>query len=275
MPVDSGIASWKHDKTVFYLLLKAVDELNARSWLNKDGSGQNKDGRTGMFSLVELYESNYEHEAKLRALSAKLNPQKYSGYGMNNAKKLASRLYETFEQFSLMDEAKSEREKLRLFRNMLHPQGQMAHAFFVESLKRDIDQVLLEARNGNPVNYSLFTSRLTSGKAEWLKDNEKAVKVSSATTAASTTDTSEANTAKAINHGYNRETGEPTKRWIQGVDVSIVYQQTHKVDEDDFKRLPAIVKTYFKNNQDKKCLPKIQSMTKPKSRQQKKKSTKT
>ena len=79
--------------------------------------------------------------------------------------------------------------------------------------------------------------------------------------------------AKAPDHGYNRETGEPTKRWINGVDVSIVYQQTHKVDEDDFRHLPAIVKTYFKNNQDKKCPQKIQSMTKPKPKPKKKKKT--
>ena len=129
MPVDSGTASWKRDnRTVYYLLYKAVDESNAKSWLNKDGSGQKKDGRTGMFSLVELYESNNEHKAKLRTLSAKLNSQKYSGYGVNNAKKLTSRLYDIFEQFTFMNKAKSEREKLRLFCTMLHPQGQIAHA---------------------------------------------------------------------------------------------------------------------------------------------------
>ena len=265
VPVDSGTASWKRDnRAVYYNLDKAADETNAKSWMNKDGANQNQDGRAGMFSLFELYQSNNEHESRLRALTARLNSQKYSGYGVNNAKKLTSRLYDIFAEFSLMNEEKSEREKVHLFRTMLHPQGQMAHAYFVASLKQDIDRILNEARQGTPVNFSAYTGRLTSGEVEWLKEHEKAVKVSSATTAASTPDASKASTTTVDDPGYNRETGEPLKRWIHGVDVSLVYQQTHKVDEDDCKYLPNVVKTYFKNHHEKNCPPKIQAMTKPK-----------
>ena len=160
---------------------------------------------------------------------------------------------------------------------MFNPQGPMLNAFFIESLKRDIDQALHEARNGTPVNYSLFASRLTSGEAEWLKEHEKVAKVSSAKTIPVTNDESskEGKDKAKADRGWNRTTGEPTMRWINGVDVSIVYQQTHKVDEDDFKILPNIVKDYFRSNSQKKCPPKIQNMERPKKTQPKKKKKKS
>jgi len=81
VPVDSGTASWKHDnKQVYYHLKKSIgDDSNAKSWMEKDGAGVAKDGRWSMLSLVELYESDNKHEAKLHALWDRLKGQKYTG----------------------------------------------------------------------------------------------------------------------------------------------------------------------------------------------------
>ena len=113
--------------------------------MDKDGAGDRKDGRRSMLSLVELYESDNEHEAKLRALRDRLKGQKYTGFGNNNARKLTSRLYEIYGQFDQLHEPFSEVEKLRNLRSFLHPHGLMCHAYFVNNLKQEIDKALQEA----------------------------------------------------------------------------------------------------------------------------------
>jgi len=199
--------------------------------MEKDGAGAAKDGRRSMLSLVELYESDNEHEAKLRALWDKLKGQKYTGFGANNARKLTSRLYEVYGQFDCMNEPFSEVEKLRNLRSFLHPQGQICHAYFADNLKQEIDKALQEARNGAPVNYSVYTSKLTSGESEWLKDNEKSAKVSSASTAAPSTSNATVQATersmKAVDNGWNTKSGEPTKCWIHGVDISVLYKKIY------------------------------------------------
>jgi len=147
VPVNSDTASWKCDnKQVYYLLKKAIgDDSNARNWMNKDGAEGTWDGRRSMMSLVELYESDNEHEAKLRALRDRIKGQKYTGYGNNNARKLTSRLYEIYGQFDHLHEPYSEVEKLRNLRSFLHPQGLMSNAYFVNNLKQEIDKALKDA----------------------------------------------------------------------------------------------------------------------------------
>mmetsp|Transcript_19492 Transcript_19492/g.30031 ORF Transcript_19492/g.30031 Transcript_19492/m.30031 type:complete len:134 (+) Transcript_19492:152-553(+) len=133
-----------------------------------------------------------------------------------------------------MNKLFSEVEKLRKICSFLHPQGQMCHAYFVDNLKQEINQALQEAQNGAPVNYSSFTSKVTSGESEWLKDNEESAKVSSTSTAASSTSNATAmateKSKKPKDHGWNTKPGEPTKHWIQGVDILIVYKQIYKLD---------------------------------------------
>ena len=279
VPVNSNTASWKRDnKQVYYLLKKAIgDDSNARNWMNKDGAEGTWDGRRSMMSLVELYESDNEHEAKLRALRDKIKGQKYTGYGNNNARKLTSRLYDIYSQFDLLHEPVSEVEKLRNLRSFLHPQGLMSNAYFVNNLKQEIDKALKDARSGAAVNYSIYTSKLTSGESEWLKDNEKSAKVSSASTSVpSTSNASAPTTEKATkaDQGWNSVTGEPTHRYIFGVDITVVYEQTHKLEEEDFWQIPKIVKDYFIANPTKKCPPRFYKMEKPKPTKKKRKKKK-
>jgi len=82
----------------------------------------------------------------------------------------------------------------------------------------------------------------------------------------STSNASAPTTEKATkaDQGWNSVTGEPTHRYIFGVDITVVYEQTHKLEEEDFWQIPKIIKVYFIANPTKKCPPRFYKMEKPK-----------
>ena len=71
---------------------------------------------------------------------------------------------------------------------------------------------------------------------------------------------------------YNTETGEPSGRYIRGVDLEPIFNKG-KIPEKDFQRLPNVVKQWFAANPSAK-IPWDVNKTRSKARQHSKKARK-
>ena len=67
-------------------------------------------------------------------------------------------------------------------------------------------------------------------------------------------------------NSWNKETGEPLHRWVNAIDVSVLYCDVDKLADDQFRCLPKITKEYFRNNSGKETPKKFADMQKPKPR---------
>ena len=79
------------------------------------------------------------------------------------------------------------------------------------------------------------------------------------------------NTNSASHDAWNRETGEPNQRWINSVDVSVLYRNVGNVDKDEYKQLPNVCKKYFREHPQVEMPGKFKDQQKPVPKNKKKK----
>ena len=292
LPHDNRYASYRRDNNDLYELVlnRALKSATLLEWFKSNGADGTRDGRKGTLSIQRCCEGTDASVEKCATLRKSLNDARWTGYGSGLASgKLVASVFKLYSEFSGVGKEFTELEKMEAFQTSSKPMhdllGSTCHKAvedkvldFIRRLKRGEEY----DADGRELTFAEFTSFLIDEEKRWLRIQKSKKEISQVSTkdspTISSTNTS-SNTSsnkpkkkkapKGNGNGYNshqtwnKETGEPTHHWVNCIDVSILYRDTGKIEEDEFKQLPNVCKDYFRKQPNQEMPSKFKDMKQP------------
>ena len=303
IPHSNTNATYRRDNAVVYELIctSGLGNSGLLHWFNSDGVDQGRNGRKGFLSIRRCCLGTDDAVAKRASLRKELNDALWTGYGQGQAStKLVAQLFRIYSEMSALGKEFTELEKMEAFHTSSKPQQELLDStcqMMVENKVMDFIRRMKRGEetdaDGRPLTFAEFTSFLINEEKRWLKNQKAKRGVSQTSTSKPTANVSstsansskskpkkkKAKSKKSDGDGetykqetsWNKETGEPSHRWVNSIDISVLYRDPGKVEEPEFKSLPNKCKDYFRNQPNVEMPEKFTNMKKPASKNKAKK----
>ena len=183
-------------------------------------------------------------------------------------------MFKNFSRLSTFGKNYEEIDKILKFRSLIRPQQNMNGSTCLAAVREktmEFIRVLAKGdthdSDGRPLTFAELSSYVTEMERQWDEDQKRLKNVSQVSTSNSNNQSNSNSDSKpaAPAPTYNKESGESLHRFINAIDVGVLYRNVDKIEEEKetYKTLPNVTKQWFRNNPKREMPSKFKRMTKP------------
>ena len=278
LPHNTDLATYRRDNNKLFQILMDVLSGNANlmSFARADGAEQAHDGRKSYFSVRSCCVGIDAREDKRALYDSKLSHAKWTGWGQGQAStQLIAHLLDCYSQLEILGKEYTDVEKIRKFYQTRSPAHDLNGTTYYKAVSDKAKDFIRRISNGEdadiegrPLTFAAFAQFVNDEEREWLKWARSKKSISQVTTesgsnTASTSSSSSSSNSTPKPNTYDKETGEPLHRYIFSMDVGLLYKNVERLDEDEFKTIPNVMKEYFRKHSKKDMPKRFKNMKKP------------
>ena len=253
IPVDMSNAIFRRDSNkVFALLKQVVLATLARPHITHKKSAKDQNGRAVFLSLCDFLEGENAKARKISEAEEAIRKLVWSNNPTFSPEAFTSKLLKYFNQLEEEDEPWDDRKKIRTMRLSILPNNPeiVAKTAWINNVKEKLEEM------GDKWTFEQAVQHFNEKGRQNCKKPKRGIsavngKKGKGSKSKKSRGSGEADTN---DRGY-KDSGEPTRDIINGVDISPLRQLKAMIPYKQYQRLPHIVRDYISKN----YLPKIKN----------------